>query len=293
MEDVVSDFVARIAPAARPGGPVRRDRACARRAAASTTSKRAPGRALTATIVVVGPHERLAEAADAVEQLTRRRRPRRSSSRTARTPRRRSACSDHAVALEESAARVPEQRRRRAATLRAFRPWSGGAAEILKCSRAWPISPIGWCSMPRSPRTVWARAAGLAEHTAISDLRWARLTRWRALMAHSSTSRRCARRPHRSTGSSSKAPIAFAAQLYARLAVFESRTGARMSRSSCARFRAGRAIRTDRARRRGSVPVASARAERPLRRGVGARRRAHRDVTRRVTRRSAPHHPDW
>src|SRR4051794_27779706 len=32
--------------------------------------KRSPGRALIATLVVVGRHERLAEAADAVEQLT-------------------------------------------------------------------------------------------------------------------------------------------------------------------------------------------------------------------------------
>jgi glucose-6-phosphate dehydrogenase assembly protein OpcA len=31
---------------------------------------------------------------------------------------------------------------------------------------------------------VWAQVPALAEKTAVSDLRWARLTRWRALMAH-------------------------------------------------------------------------------------------------------------
>ena len=34
------------------------------------------------------------------------------------------------------------------------------------------------------PGPVWARVAALAERTATSDLRWTRLTRWRALMAH-------------------------------------------------------------------------------------------------------------
>jgi glucose-6-phosphate dehydrogenase assembly protein OpcA len=34
------------------------------------------------------------------------------------------------------------------------------------------------------PSDGWRRVAALAEHTAVSDLRWTRLTRWRALMAH-------------------------------------------------------------------------------------------------------------
>jgi glucose-6-phosphate dehydrogenase assembly protein OpcA len=34
------------------------------------------------------------------------------------------------------------------------------------------------------PERTWARASGLLEDSAFSDLRWARLTQWRALMAH-------------------------------------------------------------------------------------------------------------
>ena len=34
------------------------------------------------------------------------------------------------------------------------------------------------------PTDAWAHVAALADKTAVSDLRWARLTRWRALMAH-------------------------------------------------------------------------------------------------------------
>ena len=35
-----------------------------------------------------------------------------------------------------------------------------------------------------APEPIWSRAATLFEDTAFSDLRWARLTQWRALMAH-------------------------------------------------------------------------------------------------------------
>jgi len=35
-----------------------------------------------------------------------------------------------------------------------------------------------------SPEPIWSRAVTLFEDTAFSDLRWARLTQWRALMAH-------------------------------------------------------------------------------------------------------------
>jgi glucose-6-phosphate dehydrogenase assembly protein OpcA len=36
----------------------------------------------------------------------------------------------------------------------------------------------------QDPTDAWAQVGTLAEKTAISDLRWTRLTRWRALMAH-------------------------------------------------------------------------------------------------------------
>ena len=143
--------------------------------------KRAPGRALTATIVVVGPHERLAEAADAVEQLTDVGvRAILISNGTNPAPTIR--VLGHAVALEELR---PEYLNNAVAALRlSSLPtvvwWRGGNPEMLE-----GVAHLADRMVfdAEEPAAVWARAAGLAEHTAISDLRWARLTRWRALMA--------------------------------------------------------------------------------------------------------------
>jgi hypothetical protein len=143
--------------------------------------KRAPGRALTATVVVVGPHERLAEAADAVEQLTDvgvRSILISDGANPAPTVR----VLGHAVALEELR---PDYLNNAVAALRlSSLPtvvwWRGGNPEML----------AGLANLAdrmvldaEDPADVWARALPLAEHTAISDFRWARLTRWRALMA--------------------------------------------------------------------------------------------------------------
>lgn len=143
--------------------------------------KRAPGRALTATIVVVGTHARLAEAAQAVEQLTDigvRAILISDGTNPAPTVR----VLDHAIALEGLR---PDYLNNAVAALRlSSLPtlvwWRGGSPEVLD----------GLADLAdrlvfdvEEPAAVWARATTLAERTATSDLRWTKLTRWRALMA--------------------------------------------------------------------------------------------------------------
>ncbi len=143
--------------------------------------KRAPGRALTATIVVVGPHARLVEAARAVEQLTDVGvRAILISEGTDPSPRVR--VLDHAVALEGLR---PDYLNNAVAALRlSSLPtvvwWRGGAPEHLDGLATLADRLV---LDAEEPQAVWERAAGLAERTAMSDLRWTGLTRWRALMA--------------------------------------------------------------------------------------------------------------
>ena len=174
------DFVARIAPASRPRGRVLRDRACAR---------------------AQRPRRREAGAGARADGDDRRRRPARAARRSGRgrraaDRRRRPRHPDlhgtnpaptirvlgHAVALEELR---PEYLNNAVAALRlSSLPtvvwWRGGNPEMLE-----GVAHLADRMVfdAEEPADVWARAAGLAEHTAISDLRWARLTRWRALMA--------------------------------------------------------------------------------------------------------------
>jgi glucose-6-phosphate dehydrogenase assembly protein OpcA len=90
---------------------------------------------------------------------------------------------DHAVALEGLR---PDYLNNAVAALRlsslpTFVWWRGGDVEMLG----------GLADLAdrlvfdvEDPGPVWARAATLVDRTAVSDLRWTRLTRWRALMAH-------------------------------------------------------------------------------------------------------------
>lgn len=143
--------------------------------------KGAPGRALTATIVVVGTHPRLAEAAEAVKQLTDVGvRAILISDGTNPAPSVR--VLDHAIALEGLR---PDYLNNAVAALRlSSLPtvvwWRGGSPDVLD----------GLADLAdrlvfdvEEPAAVWARASTLAERTATSDLRWTKLTRWRALMA--------------------------------------------------------------------------------------------------------------
>ena len=148
----------------------------------SDETKRAAGMALTATIVVAGPSPRLKEAAKALGELT-----------------------DVGVRTvlisygdnPEPAVRVSRQ----TVSLEGLRPkylnnavaalrlsslptlvwWRGGNVDTLKGLAALSDRLV---LDAEDPREVWESVGILAELTAVSDLRWTRLTRWRALMCH-------------------------------------------------------------------------------------------------------------
>lgn len=139
------------------------------------------GRALTATIVVVGPRERLAAAADALDALTTGVRTILISDGDHASPAVR--VSGRAVAIEglRPAYLNNAVAALRLSSLPTLVWWRGGAPDTL--------DGLGELADrlvldAEDPLPVWARAATLFEKTAVSDLRWTRLTRWRALMAH-------------------------------------------------------------------------------------------------------------
>jgi glucose-6-phosphate dehydrogenase assembly protein OpcA len=59
--------------------------------------------------------------------------------------------------------------------------WRGGSADVLPGLAALADRLV--LDAP-DPATVWPLVGQLAEQTAVTDIRWARLTRWRTLMAH-------------------------------------------------------------------------------------------------------------
>ena len=59
--------------------------------------------------------------------------------------------------------------------------WRGGSPDVLSSLAALADRLV--LDAP-DPSAVWPLVAQLAEHTAVTDVRWARLTRWRTLMAH-------------------------------------------------------------------------------------------------------------
>ena len=178
MEDTVNDM--RLLPA---GVEVSFDQLASTLARPRIEERKsAAGLALTATLVVVGPADRLAEAAEALDQLT-------DvgvlgvliSYGTNPAPKVR--VTDHAIALE---ALRPDFLNNAVAALRlSSLPtvvwWRGGDPATL--DRLAELSDRLILDR-EDPRPEWARAGALLERTAFSDLRWTRLTRWRALMAH-------------------------------------------------------------------------------------------------------------
>jgi glucose-6-phosphate dehydrogenase assembly protein OpcA len=152
------------------------------RGQASGEPSRTASTALTATIVVAGPSPRLADAAAALNQL---------SDAGVRTvlisyggnPAPEAHVSHHTVSLDGLR---PEYLNNAVAALRlSSLPtlvwWRGGRAEALGGLAALSDRLV---LDAEDPREVWGLVEALADRTAVSDLRWTRLTRWRALMAH-------------------------------------------------------------------------------------------------------------
>lgn len=145
--------------------------------------KRGPARALTATVIVVGKPERLIAAADALEQLGEAGGVRAilisEGEHTAPIAR----VTEHAIAISGLAPRYLNNAvaALRLSSLPALVWWRGGSVEALD----------GLANLAdrlvldtADPEAVWARADTVFDRTALTDLRWAALTRWRAALAH-------------------------------------------------------------------------------------------------------------
>jgi hypothetical protein len=150
--------------------------------AAGDAERRLPGIARTATLVIAGSAERLVEAAEALDELTD------IGVRTVLisygdNPEPTVRVSHHAVAVEGLCAEYLNNAvaALRLSSLPTLVWWRGGATSTLEGLAALADRLV---LDAQDPTDAWAQVAALAEKTAVSDLRWARLTRWRALMAH-------------------------------------------------------------------------------------------------------------
>jgi glucose-6-phosphate dehydrogenase assembly protein OpcA len=151
--------------------------------AAMAAARRTPPRALTATVVVIGSAARLQEPSAALAGLGEHGGVRAiliSEGASAKPVVR---VSDHAVAL---AGLTPQFLDNAVAALRlSSLPtlvwWRGGSLDALE--RLAHLADRLVLDV-EDPSVVWPRVPALSRMTATSDLRWTRLTRWRALMAH-------------------------------------------------------------------------------------------------------------
>ena len=154
----------------------------ARLAAAPQAGRSAPV-ALTATVVVVGERERLIAAADALKVIGERRGVRGILISMGDDPAPRARVAPYAIALEDF--RLDFVNNAVAAFRLSSLPtlvwWRGGPIDALD-----GLAPLAERVVLDTdpPEPVWERALSLFERTAVTDLRWTRLTRWRALMAN-------------------------------------------------------------------------------------------------------------
>ena len=145
--------------------------------------KRGPARALTATVIVVGKPERLIAAAAALEQLGEAGGVRAilisEGEHTAPIAR----VTENAIAISGLAPRYLNNAvaALRLSSLPALVWWRGGSVEALdglaNLADRLVLDDL-------NPEAVWARADTVFDRTALTDLRWAALTRWRAALAH-------------------------------------------------------------------------------------------------------------
>lgn len=144
--------------------------------------RRAPTRALVATVIVVGPPERLVPAADAIEHLGDMGvRAIFISEGTQAEPVAR--VTETAVAVSGLS---PDYLNNAVAALRlsslpAAVWWRGGSTSAF--SDLADLADRVIMDIDR-PDDLWATAVRLFDRTALTDLRWAALTRWRAALAH-------------------------------------------------------------------------------------------------------------
>jgi glucose-6-phosphate dehydrogenase assembly protein OpcA len=145
--------------------------------------KRGPARAATATVIVIGKPDRLAAAADALELLGEAGGVRAILIAEGETTSPVARVTESAIAISGLSPRYLNNAvaALRLSSLPAVVWWRGGSVEALD----------GLANLADrlvldvdDPDAVWARADTLFERTALTDLRWTRLTRWRAAVAH-------------------------------------------------------------------------------------------------------------
>jgi glucose-6-phosphate dehydrogenase assembly protein OpcA len=145
--------------------------------------RRRTARALTATVVVIGSAAQLADAAEALEDLGESAGVRTvlisEGDRCEPTVR----VTDQAVALLDLAPRFHDNAvaALRLSSLPTAVWWRGAALDALE--RVTDLADRLILDVAE-PDEVWRRAAAHFDRTALTDLRWTRLTRWRALLAH-------------------------------------------------------------------------------------------------------------
>lgn len=145
--------------------------------------KGGPARAQTATVVVVGERDRLVDAAEALAHLSEAEGVRAilisEGGETAPTAR----VTEHAIGI---AGLAPQFLNNAVAALRlSSLPtavwWRGGAPEslqdIARLADRLIIDVV-------DPSRAWPIARSIVEQSAVTDLRWTRLTRWRSVVAH-------------------------------------------------------------------------------------------------------------
>ncbi len=150
--------------------------------AAGEAERRLSGIARTATLVIAGHAERLVESVKALDELTDIG-VRAVLISYGDNPEPTVRVSHHAVALEGLCAEYLNNAvaALRLSSLPTLVWWRGGATSTLEGLATLADRLV--LDAP-DPTDAWAQVGALAEKTAVSDLRWARLTRWRALMAH-------------------------------------------------------------------------------------------------------------
>jgi glucose-6-phosphate dehydrogenase assembly protein OpcA len=151
-------------------------------AGSSDDTRRAGGTALTATVVVAGPRHRLVEAAQAIAAL-KDVGVRAVLISYGDNPAPGVRVAGHTVALEGLR---PDYLNNAVAALRlSSLPtlvwWRGGGTKDIEGLATLADRLV---LDAEDPREVWKSVENLAQRTSVSDLRWARLTRWRALMAN-------------------------------------------------------------------------------------------------------------
>jgi glucose-6-phosphate dehydrogenase assembly protein OpcA len=179
MEDVVSRIdETRLLPAGTDV-PFREVGRTLQRAAGAQPSDRA----LIATVIVTGSHARLVEAAAALESASTGGAVRAVLISTGDDPAPAARIVGHAVALEGLRPDFIDNAvaALRLSSLPTLVWWRGGGAETLRALAALADRLV---LDEDQPEATWAGLRELPQRTAVSDLRWARLTRWRALTAH-------------------------------------------------------------------------------------------------------------